>query len=176
MLSGIQWMVLLLRISSSLTAVMLDKPALPGVVNQRGVAPPAEGIAVLKRRGAEKSRPRSSKVLEDLLVRILTEYSRPKGLFGHLSLRVHQLNEGQAVPAAHISVVLTKGRRDVDDAGAVGQGDVVVAGDVPALFIRPDKIKEGLDISAMLQFLSRRIARGLVLSSPSTEPTRASAI
>ncbi len=49
-LSGIQLMVLLLRIRSSLYCSHADEPGLTCVVDQRSIASPAVGIAVLEQR------------------------------------------------------------------------------------------------------------------------------
>ena len=89
-------------------------------------------------------------VFEHLFVRVLAEHAGPEGLFRHFSLAVHQLDKGKIIAAAHFGVVLTEGRGDMNHAGAVGQGNVTVAGDVPALFFRLYKIEQRL-VFQMLQ-------------------------
>ena len=126
----------------------LDVPGLPGVVDKGGVAAPAEGVAVLELGRAEQQAP-LIQILQDFLVGVLAEHAGPLGFTGHLALAVHQLHQGQAVLAAHLGVVLTKGRGDVHHAGAVGESDVIVAHHVPALLLGADKVEQGLVLLAL---------------------------
>ncbi len=48
---------------------------------------------------------------------------------------IHQLNKGQVIIAAHIGVVLTEGRRDVNHTGTVRQGNIVVTGYIKCFFM-----------------------------------------
>ena len=72
-------------------------------------------------------------VLDDEGVGVFYEHAGPGGhRVDKAALGVDQLHKGQVVLAAHARVVLAEGRRGVDDARAVGEGDVVVRHDVPA--------------------------------------------
>ena len=57
---------------------------------------------------------------------------------------VHHLQEGKVVFPAHVRVVLAESGRDMDDARAVGEGDIAVAGDVKRLFLALVAVKERL--------------------------------
>ena len=71
-------------------------------------------------------------VFKDERVGVFYKRARPGRLLGHAAAGVHQLEEGQVVfPAADAGVVLAKGRGLMDDAGAVGHGDVAVGHHAP---------------------------------------------
>ena len=112
----------------------LDEPALAGVVDQRGVAAPAERIVVRERHGGEQQAARLE-ILEHQRVGVLDEHARPLGVLGHPALAVDEVDERHVVLAADAVVVLAERRRDVDDAGAVAHGDVLVAHDEPGLLL-----------------------------------------
>ena len=92
MLSGIQLIVLLLRIRSSLHRSHLDEPGLSCVIDQRSVTSPAVRIAVLKLRCGDTaglSSSRSFNTSGDLPS--WTEYIRPMGrLLRHLTFCIAQ--------------------------------------------------------------------------------------
>ena len=110
-----------------------DEPRGAGVIEQRRVTAPAEGIVVRKGQSGQKQ-PAPAQVLDHLFVDLLGAFARPGRALHELALRVHQLHEGKLVVAAHARVVLAERRGDVHDAGAVGQRHIVVADHVPALF------------------------------------------
>ena len=110
----------------------LDEPGGAGVVEQGRVAPPAEGVGVRVRRGG-KELAAGLEVLDDEGIGVFYEHAGPGGhRVDKAALGVDQLHKGQVVLAAHARVVLAEGRRGVDDARAVGEGDVVVRHNVPA--------------------------------------------
>ena len=98
-------------------------------------------VAVLEHRRAEQ-KPALAQVCQHLFVGILAEDTGPFGLFCHFALGVHKLHKGQAIAAAHLRVVLAKGGRNVHNAGAVRQGDIIGTGDIPAFFLRAYKIEQ----------------------------------
>ena len=85
-------------------------------------------------------------------VRVLAENAGPRRLLGHLAAVVDQLDKGQVIGAADLGVVLAESGRSVHDAGAVGQGDIVVAGDVPALFRGMDKVEQRFVLPVFQRF------------------------
>ena len=110
----------------------LDEPAAARVVDQRGVAAPAEGIVVLEhRRGDQLAF--AFQLLQDDGIGLLDEGALPGGLLAHLALGRDQLEHGDVVVAAHARVILTEGGGDVHDAGTVGHGDVAVGDDLPGV-------------------------------------------
>ena len=113
----------------------LDKPGFSRVIDQRGVAAPAERVAVLKLRRGEQQPPRFQ-VIQNQRIGVFDKHAGPRGFLCHLALAIHQLNERQAVGTAHAGVVLTERGRDMNHAGTVRQCDVTVAGDEPALLLR----------------------------------------
>ena len=126
----------------------LNVPALPGVVDKRGVAAPAEGVAVLELGGAEQQAP-ALQIHQNLLVRVLAEEAGPLGFGGHLALLVHQLHQRQAVFPPHLGVILAKGRGNVHNARAIGEGYIAVAYHIPAVLLGADKIEQGLVFLAL---------------------------
>ena len=112
----------------------LDEPALAGIVQQGGIAAPAEGIVMLKlRRIVQK--PPAFQVHQHLGVGVLHKQPRKGGLLGHMALAVHKLHKGQVIAAAHLCVVLTKGGRNMHDAGTVTHGNIVGHRHIKALFL-----------------------------------------
>ena len=107
-----------------------DEPGGAGVVNERRVAAPAEGVIVGEFLGLDQQSARFQ-VFEDERVGVLDERARPGRLLGHAAAGVHQLQKGQVVFAADAGVVLAEGRGLMDDAGAVGHGDVAVGHHAP---------------------------------------------
>ena len=110
-----------------------DEPRGAGVIEQRRVAAPAEGVVVRKGQGGQQ-KAAGLEVLDHLFVDLLGALARPGRALHELALRVHQLHEGKLVVAAHARVVLAERGGDVHDTGAVGQRHIVVADHVPALF------------------------------------------
>ena len=89
--SGIQWIVLLLRIRSSFTAVIFINQDSRGIVNKRCVTTPAMWIAVFKLGRREKKPPRlskSSRIRESAFLQNIPALRR---LFCHLAFSIHQL-------------------------------------------------------------------------------------
>ena len=111
-----------------------DEPAVAGVIDEGGIAAPAVGIAVGE-LGRREQQAAAFQILQHFLVGVLAEHAGPLGFLGHFALGVHQLDKGQTVFPAHVGVVLTKGGSNVNHAGTVGQSDVLVTGDIPALFL-----------------------------------------
>ena len=112
----------------------LDEPALAGIVQQGGIAAPAEGIIMLKLGGIVQQTP-PLQVHQHLGVGVLHKQPRKGRFLGHMALAIHKLHKGQVIAAAYLGVVLTKGRRDVNDAGTVAHGNIVGAGHIKALFL-----------------------------------------
>ena len=137
-------------------------PGFSGIVDQRRIAPPAEGIAVLEFGRGEQQAP-LLQILQNGGVRVLAEGARPFGFGGHFSLAVHQLHQGQAVFSAHLGVVLAEGRGNMNHAGAVCQGHVIVAHHVPALFLGAYKIEQGL-IFLVLQVRALVLLQNFILA------------
>ena len=105
-----------------------DEPGLARVVDQRGLAAPAVRIVMLElRRGEELAL--GVEVFQHLGVGVLHEKACIRRFCGHEALGVHELHERQVVVPADTRVVLTEGRRDVDDAGTVAHGNIGIAGD-----------------------------------------------
>ena len=155
MLSGIQLMVLLLRIRSSLHGGHLDEPGIARVVDERRVAAPAVRIAVLEVRARQRAARGSSRSLSTSLIRVLAEHARPTGsLRSFRPWRPPAGQTGRSYLLADLGVVLTEGGRDVNDAGTVGQRDIGVADDIVCLFaLRGDdvarKVEERLVLLAL---------------------------
>ena len=109
-----------------------DKPALPGVIDQRRIAAPAEGIAVLKGE-RRKERAPLLQVLQHLRVRILDEHAVKGRAAAQVAGGVHKLQKGQLPGLADAIVVLAEGGGDVYHARAVGQRNIAVGNDAVAL-------------------------------------------
>ena len=73
--------------------------------------------------------------LQHLRIRILNEHARPGRFLRHVALCVHQLYEGQVIFAAHVRVVLTEGRSDVNHARAVCQRNIGIAGHIERFLV-----------------------------------------
>ena len=74
-------------------------------------------------------------ILEHQRIGVLDKGSGIGRFRGHIALSVHKLDEGQIVPPAHPSVILAKGGSHMHHAGAVGQGDIIVAADKKGFFL-----------------------------------------
>ena len=110
----------------------LYEPAFAGVIDERGIAAPAERIAVLKRY-FRKQRAALLQILQYHRVGLLNEGACPRGILGHVAAGVHHLNKGYVVIAANAIVVLTEGRGVMDYARAVVRGNVIVRNYAEAL-------------------------------------------
>ena len=111
-----------------------DKPAGTGVINERRIAAPAEGIAVYDFLRFEKETP-SFKILYDQRIGGLRGHSREKiAARREFSLLVNELYDGKIILPPYAIVVLAESGRGVDDARTVGKRNVIVAGDVIRLF------------------------------------------
>ena len=86
-----------------------------------------------------EQQPSLLQILEDQGIRILDEGAGPGRPLDEFPLGVHQVDKGQPVFPADPVVVLAEGRRDMDDAGAVLHGNIVVADDEPGLLVRLDE-------------------------------------
>ena len=84
--------------------------------------------------GCRKKLPRFVQIHQDILVGILHEFARIRGLLSHLSLSVYKLHKGKIIFASHLGIVLTEGRGNVHDTRTVRHGDVAVAGHEMSLF------------------------------------------
>ena len=122
-----------------------DKPGFSCIVDKRRIAAPAVGIIMLKLRSG-KEKPSLVQFLQDLrigadcallhlLLGGLAAHAGKGSSFLHLSVVIHQLHEGCIILAAHAGVVFTEGRCDMNDAGTVGHGDIVVAVDEKCLLV-----------------------------------------
>ena len=136
-----------------------DEPGAAGVVDQRGVAAPAEGIIVGK-VGRVDQLAFLLQPLQDHRVGLLHEHAGPVGVLRHLALGVHQLQEGDVVLPAHPGVVLAEGGGLVHHAGAVGHGDVVVADHRPGVF----GVLRALD-GGLLEVEQRLVAQALQVAA-----------
>ena len=76
-------------------------------------------------------------IVQHQLVRVLDEHARPLGVGGHAALGVHEVHEGDVVLPTDAVIVLTKGGSDMNDAGTVGHGDVIIADHTPGGLIQP---------------------------------------
>ncbi len=70
---------------------------------------------------------------DDIRVRILHELPCIGRLLSHVSPAVHKLHQGQAVLSAHVGIIFTEGRGNMDDSSTVRHGDIGVAGHVMGL-------------------------------------------
>ena len=118
-----------------------DVPARLGVVEQRRVAAPAERVGVLEVRLRSKDQISSLQVTHDVFVRIFRELPRAGQTLGHDSAQVYRLHEEEAVDLALLEVLVTEGRRGVDDARAVVERNVI-SGDYPARAIRGGHVRD----------------------------------
>ena len=104
----------------------LDEPRRERVVEERRVAAPAVRIAMRELRRLEELA-LLLEILEDQRVGLLDKDARPVRVLRELALAVDEIHEAHAVFHADAVIVLTEGRRHVDDARAVLRRDVVVA-------------------------------------------------
>ena len=112
-----------------MTAVVRTYHVGLGVVEQRRVAAPAERVAVLVRLDAEQQAA-LLEVGDDGRVGVLDEAPGPRRDLGdEAALGVDGVDDRQVVLEPDLHVVLAEGRRDVDDAGAVGRRHEVAADD-----------------------------------------------
>ena len=74
-------------------------------------------------------------VLQDMRVRILHKGPSVRSVLCHFTLAVHKLYKGQIVPAAYLSVILTKCRCDMDDTSTVSHSDIGITGNEMSLFL-----------------------------------------
>ena len=108
----------------------LDEPAGTRIVQKRRIAAPAEGVGVFVHHLLHQPAV-GFHIFYDQLVGVLTEYPRVSAaVFRHAAAVVHQLDERQFVSSADLGVVFTERGRDVHDARAVGQCNVVGVSDV----------------------------------------------
>ena len=124
-----------------------DEPGGARVIDQRRVAAPAEGVIV--RVGLLfHQKAAAFQIGDDHGIGLFHEHARPGGFPGHAALGVHQLHEGQVVFAAHARIVLAKGGRDVHDARAVRQRDIIASDHAPGGLFRLDKAIQRLILHA----------------------------
>ena len=121
-----------------------DVPRSPGVVDERSVTTPAEGVVVLVGlAGVEE--PAGFEVVHDAGVGVLDEHAHPRRDLGReAGLFVHGHDHGQVVGLAYEHVVGAEGRRDVDDAGALIGGDKVGRDDPPGRLVGRNEAVGGL--------------------------------
>ena len=120
-----------------------DKPGIHRPINERGVAPPAVGVAVGDRA-----------LVDELFVALEMGNDRRVGLFdlqagevgdlrGELPVVVNRIDQIDAGLLTGVEIVFAKGRSDVDDAGAVFGGDIVGRNDAEGvLFFQLGKIRK----------------------------------
>ena len=125
-----------------------DKPGGAGVIQQRGVAAPTEGIIMGEGHGGKKQAA-LLQILQNQGIGVLDEHARPGSFGNHLALCVHQIDERQAVFAGYAIIVLAECRGNVNDACTVGHGDVIVADDEPGFLIRLYKAIQRLILQAV---------------------------
>lgn len=114
--SGIQFTERFAAIRRSLTAVTLINQLGTGVINERRIAAPAEGIAVYDFLRFEKETP-SFKILYDQRIGGLRGHSREKiAARREFSLLVNELYDGKIILPPYAIVVLAESGRGVDDA------------------------------------------------------------
>ena len=66
------------------------------------------------------------KINQNILVCILHKLAGIRRLFRHISLAVYELYKRQIILSPHLSVILTKSRRNMNDTGTVCHCDIVV--------------------------------------------------
>ncbi len=84
-------------------------------------------------------RPEQKSLLFQILqyrhVRVLHKHTGVVCLLGHLTFAVHELHKRQVIFAPYGSVVLTKGRRDMNDTGTIRHRDISVTSDIIPFFV-----------------------------------------
>ena len=96
----------------------LDEPGFSCVVDEGGVAAPAEGIIVLK-LGCREKLAVLVKVNKDSGVCILDESAAVGRVIRHVTFAVDELNEGEVILSADLCVIFTECGCDVNDARTV---------------------------------------------------------
>ena len=112
-----------------------DEPRRARIVQQGRIAAPEEGIIMRELRRAEQQ-PALLQIRQHQRVGLLDEHARPLRFRRHAALRINKVDERHVVFVADAVVVLAERRGNVDDARAVGHGDVVVADDEPRLLVQ----------------------------------------
>ena len=112
----------------------LDVPGFTRIVKERSVASPAERIIVLE-LGSIEELPCGIQILKNKGIGILDELSFVRGIGGHITLAVYELNERKIVFAAHTGVVFTECGSDMNDTGTVGHGYIVIDYNVMCFFV-----------------------------------------
>ena len=121
----------------------LDEPGGTGIIEQRRIAAPAEGIIMGEGHGGEQQAA-GFQIGQNHRIGVLHKGAGPGGALHKFALGVHQVDKGHVVGLAHAVVVLAVGRGDMHDAGAVLHGHVVVADHEPGLLVGLHKAIEGL--------------------------------
>ncbi len=99
-----------------------DEPRVEGVVEKRGVTPPAERVVVVVGL-LPKQAPALGEVLYDERVRVLHEHPGGEGeLVGEPSPAIHRLKEGEPLLLAQVVILLPERGGDVDDPRPLVQG------------------------------------------------------
>ena len=106
-----------------------DVPGGLGVIEEGGVAAPAEGVGVAVHL-ASVEEPPGLQILHDGLVGIFHELAGTGVLPLDDALEVHGLEEVEASVTTDVQVLVTEGRGDVDDAGAVFQAHKLLGDDM----------------------------------------------
>ena len=106
----------------------LDEPGAARIVQKRGIAAPAERIAVLKFRRVVQLTLCLQR-LDDLGVGILDKQAVPRRAAAHLALGIDHLHKRQVVFLAYAIVIFTKGGCVVYDARTVCGGDIIIGND-----------------------------------------------
>ena len=103
-----------------------DVPRAPRDVDQRRVAPPAQGIGVDERPGPQQQ-PARTQVRDDGLVGLLEERApdERRRLVGEPALAVERLERRPPLPPADLEVLAAERGRQMDHAGAVLERDEV---------------------------------------------------
>ena len=107
----------------------LDEPGVLRVVNEGGVAAPAEGVLMLE-LGRREEQTARIEIGEDHGVGVFDELAGGGSGLLHVTLGVHHLDEGQIVAATDARVVITEGGGDMNDTGTVRHRHVAVREDV----------------------------------------------
>jgi len=134
-----------------------DVPRRLGVVEQRRVAAPAEGVAVLVRLDAEQ-KAAGLEVGDDGRVCVFDEDAGPRRDLGdEPALEVDGVHDRQIVLEAHAHVVLAEGGGHVDDTGSVGGRDEVAADDELRPLVGRHEVERRLVLEAE-QLAARQLA------------------
>ena len=136
-----------------------DEPTRSRVIYKRSVTSPAERITMLEKYVFEQFSA-FFKIFDDEFIRVFDEHSLIRLYRVHESATVvYHLNEWQIVLSSHVRVVLAERRGDMNYSRAVGQGNVIVVGDVKRfLSERSESVREHrlvFDVFVILAFLFR---------------------